>query len=87
MQEPVMFQALPTESSTDHLKVSPTLEDQRQLNPYTNVPYTEHYYEILEKRRTLPVWEYKDRFLELMAENRVVVLVGETGSGKTTQVC
>ena len=35
----------------------------------------------------LPVWEHKDKFMELLMNNQVVVLVGETGSGKTTQVC
>ena len=55
-------------------------------NPYTGVPYSDRYREILAKRMTLPVWEYKQRFLDTMATNPRMVLVGETGSGKTTQV-
>lgn len=34
----------------------------------------------------LPVWEYKDTFMRLLDENQTIVLVGETGSGKTTQI-
>lgn len=34
----------------------------------------------------LPVWEYKENFFQTLSENQVTVLVGETGSGKTTQI-
>ena len=50
-------------------------------------PYTNRYFEILEKRKNLPVWEQKKEFLDLFEQHQVIVLVGETGSGKTTQVC
>jgi hypothetical protein len=56
------------------------------LNPYTNRPYSAKYFEILEKRRTLPVWQQKAEFLNILAKNQTMILVGETGSGKTTQV-
>jgi pre-mRNA-splicing factor ATP-dependent RNA helicase DHX15/PRP43 len=57
------------------------------VNPYTGRPYSQRYYEILEKRRTLPVWLQKQEFLDILAKNQTMILVGETGSGKTTQVC
>ena len=44
------------------------------------------YYEIYRKRIGLPVWEYRDKFFDLLANNQTIVLVGETGSGKTTQI-
>ncbi len=56
------------------------------MNPYTGKPYSQKYFEILDKRRQLPVWEQKDQFLEMIRNTQVMVLVGETGSGKTTQV-
>merc|ERR1719193_616209 len=34
----------------------------------------------------LPVWEQQEEFLKLVEKHRIVVLVGETGSGKTTQI-
>lgn len=38
------------------------------------------------ERRRLPVWEAREALLERMAAHDVVVVVGETGSGKTTQI-
>lgn len=34
----------------------------------------------------MPVWEYRNRFFELLGRHQTIVLVGETGSGKTTQM-
>jgi len=56
------------------------------LNPYTSRPYSAKYFEILEKRRTLPVWQQKAEFLNILAKHQTMILVGETGSGKTTQI-
>ena len=55
-------------------------------NPLTGRAYSANYYKILEKRVTLPVYEFKEQFQKCVAENQIVVLVGETGSGKTTQI-
>eukprot|EP00850_Spirogloea_muscicola_P014176 SM000100S09403 [mRNA] locus=s100:89273:93608:- [translate_table: standard] len=56
------------------------------VNPYTRKPYSIRFYEIYEKRRTLPVWQQKQEFLDMLAKHQIIVLVGETGSGKTTQI-
>ncbi|CAG03735.1 unnamed protein product, partial [Tetraodon nigroviridis] len=58
----------------------------QQINPFTNLPHTPRYYEILKKRLQLPVWEYKESFSEIITRHQTFVLVGETGSGKTTQI-
>ncbi|XP_004292240.1 PREDICTED: probable pre-mRNA-splicing factor ATP-dependent RNA helicase [Fragaria vesca subsp. vesca] len=55
-------------------------------NRWTGRPYSERYYNILEKRRTLPVWQHKQKFLQDLKATQCLVLVGETGSGKTTQI-
>lgn len=57
------------------------------INRWNGRPYSHRYYEILEKRKTLPVWHQKDEFLQVLRDNQSLILVGETGSGKTTQVC
>ena len=41
---------------------------------------------IEEKRKTLPVYQYRQEFLNAVAEYQVLIIVGETGSGKTTQL-
>lgn len=56
------------------------------INPLTGKEYSKKYYEILEKRKKLPAWEARKDFLKLIKRNQGVVLVGETGSGKTTQL-
>ncbi|XP_059070870.1 probable pre-mRNA-splicing factor ATP-dependent RNA helicase DEAH2 isoform X3 [Cryptomeria japonica] len=56
------------------------------VNPWNNRPYSQKYYEILEKRKTLPVWQQKQEFLNMLDKSQTMILVGETGSGKTTQI-
>ncbi|KAF7728628.1 DEAH-box ATP-dependent RNA helicase prp43 [Apophysomyces ossiformis] len=55
-------------------------------NPFTNLPFSAKYQKILEGRRKLPVHAQRAEFLEMVHKNQFVVLVGETGSGKTTQI-
>jgi len=56
------------------------------MNKYTGRPFSQRYYDILEKRKGLPVWQQRDDFIKIMNSHQTLVLVGETGSGKTTQV-
>lgn len=58
----------------------------QQLNALTGLPYSNRYYELFRKRIALPVWEYRDKFFEYLNNHQILVLVGETGSGKTTQI-
>ena len=41
---------------------------------------------IKEQRESLPVYRLKPELLRAMTENQVLVVIGETGSGKTTQM-
>jgi pre-mRNA-splicing factor ATP-dependent RNA helicase DHX16 len=41
---------------------------------------------IQETRKSLPIYAYRDEFLAAIAEYQIIVIVGETGSGKTTQL-
>jgi len=65
---------------------SSATKNQVQFNPYTMLPYTPKYYELYKKRITLPVFEYRTDFMRLLSQHQCIVLVGETGSGKTTQI-
>lgn len=42
--------------------------------------------DMLEIRAKLPIADLKGEILQLLKENDVLVICGETGSGKTTQV-
>lgn len=41
---------------------------------------------IQETRKSLPIYQYRDEFLAALEQYQVLVIVGETGSGKTTQL-
>jgi pre-mRNA-splicing factor ATP-dependent RNA helicase DHX16 len=45
-----------------------------------------HAASIEEVRRSLPVYKYKDDFIKALQTEQILVFVGETGSGKTTQL-
>ncbi|KAH8252985.1 hypothetical protein KR032_002982 [Drosophila birchii] len=56
------------------------------MNPLTNKPYSQRYQNLYKKRISLPVFEYQADFMRLLSQHQCIVLVGETGSGKTTQI-
>ncbi|KAJ3669811.1 hypothetical protein LUZ60_010135 [Juncus effusus] len=39
-----------------------------------------------EERKTLPIYPYRDELLQAVNDHQVIIIVGETGSGKTTQI-
>ncbi|GAA6030933.1 hypothetical protein JCM8097_008944 [Rhodosporidiobolus ruineniae] len=41
---------------------------------------------IAEQRKSLPIFKFRDQLIEAFATNQVLVVVGDTGSGKTTQM-
>lgn len=41
---------------------------------------------LLESRKTLPIYHHKDKITSYVQNNPVVVVIGETGSGKSTQI-
>jgi pre-mRNA-splicing factor ATP-dependent RNA helicase DHX15/PRP43 len=60
--------------------------DDSKVNPWTAMPYSGKYYEILAKRKLLPVYDFKEDLISKVKANQVIVVEGETGSGKTTQI-
>ncbi|EIE24006.1 P-loop containing nucleoside triphosphate hydrolase protein [Coccomyxa subellipsoidea C-169] len=56
------------------------------INPFTGRPYSQQYLNILQKRKGLPVWQAREDFVDMIHKNQTTILVGETGSGKTTQI-
>ena len=39
-----------------------------------------------EQRESLPIFQYKEELRKQIGSNRIIIIVGETGSGKTTQL-
>ena len=79
-----------SDSDTEVFKITPEIikpsSSEKQINKFTGKEYTEAYYKLLEKRKSLPVWSSKNKILDLVEKNRIVIIQGETGSGKTTQI-
>lgn len=63
-----------------------TREDQNLIKQFDKRKNTTDYIKMLEKRRQLPVWNYMKDILNTIRSSQVVVISGETGCGKSTQV-
>jgi pre-mRNA-splicing factor ATP-dependent RNA helicase DHX15/PRP43 len=84
-------QKIVTDAFDGLIQGSTTVKEQEELengelNPFTGKPFSEKYKQILIKRRLLPVHKQRKEFLDLIHKHQILVLVGETGSGKTTQI-
>ncbi|KAJ3123944.1 hypothetical protein HK098_001533 [Nowakowskiella sp. JEL0407] len=73
---------IPNETTTEQAE----LYENSDTNLYNGQPFSQKYKDILKKRVTLPVHKQREEFLELIHKNQILILVGETGSGKTTQI-
>jgi pre-mRNA-splicing factor ATP-dependent RNA helicase DHX15/PRP43 len=62
------------------------LAEDGPLNPFTGKQLSDQYFGILRTRRNLPVHSQRAEFLEMFHKSQIMVFVGETGSGKTTQI-
>lgn len=55
-------------------------------NPFTGENFSTKYFDILKVRHDLPIHQQRAEFLEMFHSTQIMVLVGETGSGKSTQL-
>jgi pre-mRNA-splicing factor ATP-dependent RNA helicase DHX16 len=39
-----------------------------------------------EERKKLPIYPFRDEFLQVVHDHQIIVIVGKTGTGKTTQI-
>ena len=59
---------------------------QESYDPTPTESTSSAYSRVLEFRKKLPAYRYQKELLELIHQNQVVVITGETGCGKTTQI-
>ncbi|XP_068190442.1 3'-5' RNA helicase YTHDC2 isoform X2 [Antennarius striatus] len=76
-----MFAALDPNNSCGSERESGRLNSSLPMVPWSRSPS-----KLDGFRCSLPVHEHKEEILQLIRDNRVVLVVGETGSGKTTQI-
>ena len=41
---------------------------------------------LIDQRESLPIFKLKDELIKAITENQILIVIGETGSGKTTQI-
>ncbi|GFP79875.1 putative pre-mRNA-splicing factor ATP-dependent RNA helicase dhx16, partial [Phtheirospermum japonicum] len=42
--------------------------------------------ELCDVRKTLPIYSYRDELLQAISDHQILIIAGETGSGKSTQI-
>lgn len=52
------------------------------FSPWTGQPYSSRYYSILETRRKLPVYLFKDKLMDVVKANQVVIVEGAYKTNK-----
>ncbi|XP_026798594.3 ATP-dependent RNA helicase DHX29 isoform X1 [Pangasianodon hypophthalmus] len=61
-------------------------EEEKSRSLFLQLRGSELALRLLPERRRLPVFQHRVRVLEALQRHRVVVIAGETGSGKSTQI-
>ncbi|KIY51989.1 P-loop containing nucleoside triphosphate hydrolase protein [Fistulina hepatica ATCC 64428] len=67
-------------------QISDDRSDEQVRREFEGICGMLEYKAMLEKRQKLPAFDMRDKFLAALDHNRVVVVVGDTGCGKTTQL-
>uniref|UniRef100_A0A8C0XAV7 ATP-dependent RNA helicase DHX29 n=1 Tax=Castor canadensis TaxID=51338 RepID=A0A8C0XAV7_CASCN len=77
-------------SDEDLSALSLESENAEDLEPvrilFRKLQSTPKYQRLLKERQQLPVFKHRESIVETLKRHRVVVVAGETGSGKSTQV-
>ena len=68
-----------TGSSKKHKDEDSGIRPGLKMNPHSGLPFSPRYFELFRKRVQLPVWEYQEKFLDLLTRHQCICLVGETG--------
>lgn len=71
-------------SGSDESEESKSESEVEEEEPLTE--FEKERKKIHDARRSLPVYPFREDFLKALRDNQVLVIVGETGSGKTTQL-
>lgn len=60
--------------------------DDLELNQFDGLPFSSRYYELLEKRKALPVCKVRSKFEDALENNQLVIVSGVAQTGSSTQV-
>ncbi|KAF5531011.1 ATP-dependent RNA helicase DHX8 [Fusarium mexicanum] len=71
---------------TAELNAAPVPEWKRAIQPKDESYGKRTSLSIKEQRESLPVYAFRNQLIDAVRENQILIVVGETGSGKTTQL-
>lgn len=76
------------DNENEYMKENPDSDDEyyEQTQNISRNQLKRNAEDLYEIRKTLPVYKVKDEVLPALLENDVTILIGETGSGKSTQI-
>ncbi|PWV20148.1 putative pre-mRNA-splicing factor ATP-dependent RNA helicase [Trypanosoma cruzi] len=82
------FVAMDESVVDERIKKHDFVEDktEEQIKQQRTEAIQEQHRRLQEQRRSLPIYHSREALLEIIRKNTVVIIVGETGSGKTTQL-
>ncbi|KAJ5088102.1 Pre-mRNA-splicing factor ATP-dependent RNA helicase-like protein cdc28 [Penicillium angulare] len=63
----------------------PLTQEQRRFQEQVNVAEKKAA-TMEETRKSLPIYQFRDQIIQAVHDHQVLIIVGETGSGKTTQI-
>lgn len=80
-----------SQAALQHMETTKTATHRKNNNSHLTKALqarqaTDLYQELLEGRKLLPVFQFKEEVLSAVRSHNVVVIAGETGSGKSTQI-
>ncbi|CUM68559.1 uncharacterized protein PRCAT00006285001 [Priceomyces carsonii] len=61
-------------------------ETYHKANGFTKAQLAKRAQELLAIRKSLPIYQHRDEIVNYIKRNQVTVILGETGSGKSTQI-
>ncbi|KAI0094612.1 P-loop containing nucleoside triphosphate hydrolase protein [Irpex rosettiformis] len=62
------------------------LTPEQIITSFQALQASQHYREMLQQRNKLPIAAYREQIVKALEENQILVLSGETGCGKSTQL-
>lgn len=71
----------PSQPKHDHLESPDALQNLWHLK--SSSP---QYAKMAKGRQTLPIWSFRETVMETLESNQSIIICGETGSGKSTQI-
>ena len=68
------------------LALKGNIEDDEEPRPTTQNRTLSQKEALQEVRKRLPIYQYRDHLINAVKKNQIIIIEGETGSGKTTQI-